>query len=144
MGYGAGPFSAAFATGTTKFGSGNIRTTNLGAHFDLGFVDLMAIYDRDVVSRGLTGKGYLLGGVAPLGQGALRFSYSRYETNASGTPASKKYTLGYVYNLSKRSAIYTTAARLSNNGGAAQALNGASTAANKNSTGYDFGLRHVF
>jgi hypothetical protein len=49
-----------------------------------------------------------------------------------------------VHNLSKRTALYTTFARTSNSGGAAQALNGAVTAANAKSTGYDFGIRHSF
>lgn len=144
LGYGVGPFSAALSTGTTKFASGDIRTTNIGAHYDLGVVDLMGLYDRDSVDRGATGKGYLFGGLIPLGQGVIRAAYSRYETDATGTPTTKKYALGYVYNLSKRSALYTTYARVSNSGGAAQSLNGAATAANKNSTGYDFGLRHSF
>jgi hypothetical protein len=33
---------------------------------------------------------------------------------------------------------------VSNSGGAAQALNGAVTAVNNKSTGYDFGIRHSF
>jgi predicted porin len=49
-----------------------------------------------------------------------------------------------VHNLSKRTALYTTYARVKNSGGAAQALNGSVNAANQNSTGYDFGVRHSF
>jgi predicted porin len=59
-------------------------------------------------------------------------------------PRSNKIALGYVHNLSKRTALYTTFARVSNKNGAAQSLNGSVTAANRNSTGYDFGIRHSF
>jgi predicted porin len=61
-----------------------------------------------------------------------------------GTPESKKIALGYVHNLSKRTALYTTFARVKNSGGAASSLNGSVTAANGKSTGYDFGIRHSF
>jgi len=46
--------------------------------------------------------------------------------------------------MSKRTLIYATVARVTNNSGASQALNGAATAAGGSSTGYDFGLRHSF
>jgi predicted porin len=49
-----------------------------------------------------------------------------------------------VHNLSKRTALYATYARVSNSGGAASALNGAVTGVNSSSTGYDFGIRHSF
>ena len=58
--------------------------------------------------------------------------------------ASDKFAIGYVHNLSKRTALYGTYARVSNSGGAAQALNGATTAANGSSNGFDLGVRHAF
>lgn len=52
--------------------------------------------------------------------------------------------MGYVYNLSKRTALYTTFARVRNTGGASAAINGAVTSENNSSSGYDFGINHVF
>ena len=52
--------------------------------------------------------------------------------------------MGYVHNLSKRTALYTTLARASNNSASRQALNGASTGLGDASTGLDIGLRHNF
>jgi predicted porin len=49
-----------------------------------------------------------------------------------------------VHNLSKRTAVYTTIARVKNKGGAAQALGGSVTSANSSSTGFDLGVRHSF
>ena len=92
----------------------------------------------------MTGKGALIGGLIPLGAGQVRLAYSTYKTNAALTPKTKKIALGYVHNLSKRTALYTTFARVTNSGGAASALNGATTAANARSTGYDFGIKHSF
>ncbi|MBX3660747.1 MAG: porin [Ramlibacter sp.] len=144
VGYAAGPINAALAFSSTKYAAGNIKTTNLGGQYDLGVAKLMAHYNRDRVSGGATGKGYLLGGLIPMGAGEIRVAYSTYKVDVAGTPKSSKFALGYVHNLSKRTALYTTFARVGNKGGAFSPLNGAATAPNNSSTGYDFGIRHSF
>lgn len=92
----------------------------------------------------LTGKGWLLGAWYSVGAGEILGSYSRYETTAPGHPEGKKLALGYVHHLSKRTALFTTWARLKNGDGASLALNGASTAPNTSSSGLDLGVRHSF
>jgi predicted porin len=144
VGYAAGPINAAVAFSETKFAAGNIKSTNVGASYDLGVAKLSGLYTQDNNSITADGKGYLLGVNAPMGAGEIRASYSTYTINSVNDPKSNKLALGYVHNLSKRTALYTTFARVSNSGGAAQALNGASTAANNNSTGVDLGVRHSF
>jgi predicted porin len=145
LGYGAGPFSVAFATGTTKFAAGNITTTNFGGNYNLGVADLMALYNTDKnKATGVKQTGYLLGANVPMGAGMIRAAYSTSKTSAAGSAKTNKIALGYVHNLSKRTALYGTFARVTNNGGATQSLNGAVTAANNSSTGYDFGVRHAF
>jgi hypothetical protein len=57
---------------------------------------------------------------------------------------SKGGAVGYIHNLSKRTALHATYARVSNSGGAAQALNGAVTAAGRSSSGLDVGIKHSF
>ncbi|KIQ32479.1 hypothetical protein RT97_12045, partial [Variovorax paradoxus] len=58
--------------------------------------------------------------------------------------------IGYVHNLSKRTALYATIARVSNKNGAALTVGagpGFVTTGGftpKTSTGYDFGIRHAF
>ena len=59
-------------------------------------------------------------------------------------PQAAKYSVGYVHALSKRTAIYTNAAYLSNKDGASYGLNGATTAPNANAKGLDIGIRHIF
>jgi predicted porin len=142
--YDNGPISAAFAYGKTKFAAGNIATTNFGASYDLGVVKLSGLYDQDKVSGGATGKGFNIGLTAPVGPGEIRTAFSTYKTDAAGTPKTNKFAIGYVYNVSKRTAVYTTLARVSNKGGATSSLNGSNTAADGSSTGFDLGLRHSF
>ena len=151
LGYANGPVNVAIATSNTSFATtatgGDIKSTNLGGSYNFGEAQAMALVTRDKVEsapRNRTGKGALIGALVPMGAGQIRASYSTYKTDAIGTPKSKKIALGYVHNLSKRTALYTTFARVTNSGGAAQALNGAVTAANGRSTGYDFGVRHSF
>ena len=145
VGYGAGPFSVAVASGKTKFSTGDVTTTNFGGNYNLGVADLIAHYNSDKNSlTGVKQTGYLLGALVPVGAGTVRASYSTSKTSAAGSAKSNKIALGYVHNLSKRTALYGTFARVTNKGTAAQALNGAVTAAGNSSTGYDFGVRHAF
>ena len=91
------------------------------------------------------GSGWLIGGLIPVGAGEIRLAYSTYKIDTIGAdPKSNKIALGYVHNLSKRTALYATYAHVSNKYGAAQALNGAVTAAGNNSNGYALGIRHSF
>jgi predicted porin len=143
FGYGAGPIAANLGYGRTTYTAGNITTTNVGASYDFGVAKISGIYDQDKNGT-VTGKGFLVGVNAPVGAGEIRGAYSSYKTDAAGTPKTNKLALGYVHNLSKRTAAYATLARVSNSGGAKQALNGSSTAVNGSSTGYDFGIRHSF
>ncbi|MBC7470682.1 MAG: porin [Ramlibacter sp.] len=144
VGYANGPANAALAYSTTKYATGDIKSTNLGGQWDFGVAKLMGHYVRDRVSGSATGKGGLIGALVPVGPGEIRLAYSTYKNDLAGTPKTNKIALGYVHNLSKRTAVYTTYARVKNSGGAAQALNGSGNAANQNSTGYDFGIRHSF
>ena len=141
--YDQGPIGASVAYGKTTRTGGDSKVTNLGASYDFGVVKLMGMYSQDKIAA-LTGKGFNVGLTAPVGAGLVRASYSSYKTDAAGTPKSNQLALGYVHNLSKRTAAYATLARVTNSGGAASALNGATTSANGSSTGYDFGIRHSF
>ena len=150
LGYANGPINVALATSRATFAQtvaiGNSSSTNLGGSFNFGAATAMAVITRDRLERtvSLTGRGHLVGVQVPMGAGQIRASYSSYKTDAVGTPKSNKIALGYLHNLSKRTALYAAVARVTNSGGASIALNGAVTAANNNSSGYNFGLRHSF
>jgi predicted porin len=99
-------------------------------------------------SKGSTdAKGALIGFHLPIGPGEIKASYARYKlepANAALKPTSSKLAIGYVHNLSKRTALYATIARISNKNGASQALAGAITMPNRASSGTEFGMRHMF
>jgi predicted porin len=146
VGYNGGPLSVAASYASTQYNAGDIRTANIGASYDFGVVRAMAMYDRDRVGApaSVTGTGYLVGALVPVGAGEIRLAHSRYRTDAATSPSTRKYALGYVHHMSKRTALYATFAHVSNSGTATQALNGSVTAAGQSSRGLDLGLRHSF
>jgi len=89
----------------------------------------MGTYSSDRLGA-VKARGGSLGVTAPLGVGELRAGYSQYRI-ASGitNPTTNKLAFGYVHNLSKRTALYTSYAGVGNSRGATQALNGAATGA---------------
>ncbi len=148
VGFANGPFNVALALSRTKYAAGDVQQNNIGGQYDFGMAKLQAHYSWDK-NEALTGdgkgRGFLIGALVPVGAGEIRAAYSVYKVEIAGAePESKKLALGYVHNLSKRTALYATVARVSNDGGAASMLNGATGPANSDSTGYDFGIRHSF
>ncbi len=181
FGYANGPLDVALAYGSSTVGDNyyagtttKINTLNLGASYDFGPVKLFGEVSQAKnkidyeVTPFLGGrndidlKGYLIGVTVPVGAGLIRASYSavKYDLNQpfnpfvlnnNADPKANKLALGYVHNLSKRTALYATVARISNKNGAALTVGGpgfyqnaAGTFTPKTSTGYDFGIRHAF
>lgn len=177
FGYANGPLDVALAVGqntavdTTDL-TRKVQTINLGASYDFGPVKLfgeLSNVQNKFDTNGLgtshdSYNGYLIGATVPVGAGLIRASYSvvRYNEGATGItgedPRGQKLALGYVHNLSKRTSLYATIARVNNRNDAAYtgALSAASTTGYgsstvgfgsglpRSSTGYDFGIRHSF
>ena len=114
-------------------------------------------------------NGYLLGATVPVGAGLIRVAYESvkykngfqqpitfFSTNTNGDARANQLAVGYVHNLSKRTALYATISRINikngyNNPTVMGATTGGSPAylvgggyAPKSATGYDFGIRHAF
>jgi predicted porin len=126
--------------------TGDIISTNIGGRYNMGAFSVMGGLYRDKTETiaGLKGRGAQIAGVWRVGAGEVKAMWSNYKTSAVGNPETKKLSLGYVHNLSKRTALYGTYARVRNSGGATFALNGAVTGANQSSSGFDVGIRHSF
>ncbi|KQV61079.1 hypothetical protein ASC95_06640 [Pelomonas sp. Root1217] len=151
LGYKQGPLhvSGAYASTSNAADSSKFKLASVGAAYDFGVVRPSLSYTE---SKYLSRKQKVLTAslTAPLGQGQLWGSYSQAKTSGEtgfatvGTP--KLFAVGYVYNLSKRTALYTTFAQLKNDGTTRFALGGApaATANGQKSTGYDVGVRHSF
>lgn len=150
LGYRTGPLNVAAAHARTQYArtatTGNISASNIAARYQFGDFIAMGGYYRDTVDTiaGLTGRGLQIGGTYRVGAGDIKLLLSNYKTTAAGNPETKKISLGYVHNVSKRTAVYSTFARVQNSGGATTALNNSVTGANRSSSGLDIGVRHSF
>ena len=141
--YSTGNLTMSGAFGRTRYAAGDVRQNNAGASYDFGVVQVMGMYEWDR-NGPVSARGWLAGARIPVGVGAIRVAYSRYGTDAADSPTAKKWALGYVHPLSKRTSLYTAVAHVRNEGASASALNGAVTAAGKSSNGFDFGIKHSF
>jgi len=157
VGYAGGPVNVAVAYGktdVTETPSVEWKRINIGGSYNLGFMTLMAQYNNGKASGGAAAgqetTSYLIGGAVPFGASTLKFSYVKSEgdgpTAASSQRDAAQFAVGYQYDLSKRTALYGTFARIANDGTATYAIGGGSgsPAAGKNSTAYEFGVRHSF
>ncbi|MBS0447295.1 MAG: porin [Proteobacteria bacterium] len=161
IGYAAGPFDVAIAYGEQKYGAGNPanvniigtldsqKTFNIGGAYDFGVFKLMGYYDRDEVGD-LHENRYSISGVIPLGQGEFHIGYDYSKASGDGFDNKvDQIAATYVYNLSKRTALYGTASRVSNGDSSANSVasGSAQTAAptfGGKSTGFELGVRHFF
>lgn len=141
--YGQGPINVGLAYGKTNTAlNTDVTSANIGGSYDLGIVKIMGLYTKDTSPSFRDFTGALIGVTAPVGSGTAKASFSQSD-NGAGSVA-KMFAVGYVYDLSKRTAVYGTFASVNNSGGSGQALNGAVTTGNGGSTGFDLGVRHSF
>jgi predicted porin len=184
LGYANGPLDVALAYGESTIASNyylgsttTLDTWNLGASYDFDVVKLFGEYSNNKQNTNLAvnafnpfgvtkpgANGGLIGVTVPVGAGLIRASYGEVRYNnltlaAVGTvpnPKADQFAIGYVYNLSKRTALYATFAYLKNDNGSnlgvvnspayfTGALPGSKiTALPQKSMGYDLGIRHAF
>lgn len=146
IGYAAGPFSVAAAITQTKVAAvDNLTQTNIGGSYDFGVAKAMLLWGENKNGVGQKTRVTAIGAHVPVGPGQVRLSYGMAKATNVGNDANH-LALGYVYNLSKRTALYGTYARVKNkNGGNAYVVDGGPAAsASGVSTGLQAGIRHAF
>jgi predicted porin len=150
LAYDSGPLAAVVATETIKLASvGDIKESVVGASYNFGVAKLWGQYLRDTTRLGNEMRGQALSVSAPFGPVELRAGWSRSKVrNLAGTPVGTvdKIALFALYNLSKRTGIYTTLAHVRNKDGASSVPfpGVATTAPNTSASAYEIGIRHVF
>lgn len=145
VGYAQGPLNVSFAFANSDVDTSNTdyKRTTVGASYDLGVVKLMGFYQTNKFGSKKQNFG-LIGASAPLGSGTIRASYIK-------TSLANQIAVGYIHDLSKRTALYGTVSRVANDNGTAskiavlgpkawtdRAVNGADNG------GVEVGIRHTF
>ncbi len=149
VGFAAGPVNVAVAVGQREVapvaGQDKMKSVNFAGSYAIGPVKPMVQYGTFKLGNN-TLKTFLVGATATLGQGEVRFAYSKLKNDTVASDDVKQIALGYIYNLSTRTALYGTYSRLTNDPGVAlgTTVGGLAAVAGKTYTGYEAGLRHSF
>ena len=157
IGYAAGPFNANLGYAQTSVSAlsgtsdDKYKVLTLGASYDLGVAKLTGYYSENKYAS-LKVDAFNIGAIVPVTPlASVKLAYTKL--SASGSLAGKssdandasQFALGGIYNLSKRTALYGTYARVSNKGVAAYVVDtNPAAVAGKASTGYEVGVRHAF
>lgn len=154
IGWAGGPVSLSAAQTVTSNGataSGKFKDTAIGGTFSMDMVRVHLAW-RQFKQATAQQTNLMLSGVLTLGPQELKASLlkinmaGRVGTTAIDANDGQQLGLGYVYNLSKRSALYATYSRISNDGAATFQVPGgpAGLVGGKGSSGYELGMRHNF
>ncbi len=113
--------------GTWNFGP---VTANLGMTQRKG---LLSLDERD----------YLIGFLAPFGPSTIIGSYIRKDDRTAINRDARQWALGYTYNLSERTNLYTSYGRITNNNGASYTV-GSAIEKGSGDQAFNIGIRHKF
>ncbi|MDP9109351.1 MAG: porin [Pseudomonadota bacterium] len=98
----------------------------------------LALTDADV-------RDYLIGTTIPVGAGNILASYIRRQDRSAAGQNAKQIAIGYEYNLSKRTTLYTAFSRIINENGAGYTVgNSGDITAGSGDHGTSLGVRHTF
>jgi predicted porin len=152
--YAGGPFTASAAYTTSEnqqTTAGRFKDATVGGSYDIANVRLGAAW-RQFKYNTAEQTMWMLSAVGTFGPHELKGSFIKVDLDGSvgatniGANGAKQLGVGYVYNFSKRTALYATAARISNDGASTFTIAGgpAGLAGGRDSTGYEAGIRHRF
>lgn len=156
IGYGKMEGTRAVTAPSAIAATSDLEDLTLGASYKFSSFELNGGYNSlkwKPVGGATSGKvdGFYLGATIPVGQGSFRLKYATAEFSGNATALTRsggkadKYSVGYVYNLSKRTSLYGGVAHVSNKNGASVGLiGGPAGVANASSTGVDLGISHSF
>lgn len=153
VGYKNGPAHVSAAFASTGVGT-KYKVSSIAGSYDFNGIKPALMYTTTKAGAAEI-KAWTAALTWNLGQGRVQTSYTDAKANAAaealggasgGVGDAKLFALGYIYDLSKRTALYTTYAQIDNKSRAKYALGGApaATAFGQKSSGFDVGIRHSF
>jgi predicted porin len=136
--------SSAAQAGTAATDSAKWTTNFLAGSYDLKVVKLGAGYKTDKISQiSKTAKTTILSASAPMGALTLKASYITKKLGAD--KAGNQVAVGGVYDLSKRTSLYSTYSVLDNEAGFGNIVGSAvASTGGVKSKGFEVGVKHNF
>lgn len=145
VGFAQGPINVSAFTGKTEYQAGDFSRRGIAGSYTFGAFKPTAFWQKTklgVAER----KDWGLGLTATFGPHVVKAQYNDYDVAGTANDASL-LGLGYLYNFSRRTALYANYGRVDNDGAGTTFLTAggrATTVAGGSSTGIDFGIRHSF
>lgn len=157
LGYANGPINVQFAynkqnqqTAVAPVTSNNdIKAAFLGGTYDFKVVKAHLAYGESTVDNNIAPttsvktRNWLAGVTIPFGASTVMASYIRNNVRDISNSNSNQWALGYTYALSKRTNLYTSFARTTNDSAARINID-ATAPAGSNDSLYNVGIRHTF
>jgi predicted porin len=154
IGWSGGPVSLSLAHTQSEndlTASGKLKDTAVGGTGRFGPARVHLAW-REFRQDASKQTNLMLSGAVSVGAGEIKASLVRADfagrvgATAIDANGAQQLGLGYVHDLSKRTALYATVARIDNDGAATYAIPGgpAGLAGGKSSTGAEVGVRHLF
>ena len=157
FGYGGSNWEVSIARAkTTNEAVKDFTQTAGGGFYDFGFARLMFLAGENktgapvaVLNGGNKSPFWQVGAFIYLGPGYIPVAFTHVSRNDADNSSANKIAVGYVYNLSKRTALYTTYAYIDNKNAMAVPVNvgadaGPTPLPGRNASGIDIGIRHSF
>lgn len=148
VGYGAGPIDLSTAYGRTTLVTGDYIQENIAGSYNFGaFMLTGGVFRSEIKATVLrASNSWTIGAIVPVGASQFKASYTAAKQNAAaGNNDGNMIALGYVYNLSKRTALYGAYSRIDNKGSSILYNQGRAVATpGGTATGVEVGLRHNF
>lgn len=149
LGWKGAGFNVAAATGRTDYAAGDYTQSNVGVSWDWNAWTFSYLWGENKIGRTKT-TSQLLGVQWQVGPGEARFAYARVRPQgftggqANTIRDASHYAVGYVYDLSKRTALYASYAVVSNKGAGTAFDVGIGATPGGTTRGLELGVRHSF
>lgn len=157
LGYGTPTWEVSIARSkTTNETVRDFTQTTGGGSVETPWGRLMALAGENeagqplaALNNGTRAPFWQVGALLNVGPHNVPVAYTRVSRNDASDSSAIKFAIGLVYNLSKRTALYTTYAHIDNKNALALPVNvgpdvGPTPLPGRNASGMDLGIRHAF
>jgi GBP family porin len=150
--YSAGPLVLRAGYNSLNNASASDKSTNyvFGGSYDFQLLKAIAIYGSNKGQGATDNRDLLLGVSVPFGASTVLASVMRKDDKSAANQDARQLALTYTYDLSKRTIVYASAAKVSNDNGAGYHTASATlplagqTGARAGTREFNVGLRHAF
>lgn len=146
VGYANGPIlvKLAYNNAENSTATNTLKNTALAASYNFGVAKAAFAYNVNKNDTNtVDSNDMMLGITVPFGASTVLASYIRKDDKRAVNQDANQLAVGYTYDLSKRTKLYTSYARIINKNGAVYTV-GDATAAGSGNKALNFGIKHTF